>query len=190
MVTKKSEGGTWVTITDVAGALDAVAQSAVEGERRLMIAVLAHALRSLFHDAAKPGRGAARRLQQDLRWLTSSDRDDPFAFVRVNALGPPLELFRSRLSGVVPVPQAWGTGAPARSRASPGHRRLIRRASGDDRAWRPGHLQRSVLLLPTKLQTGFGSGPVNSISQHWPLAAMGGETTKVTRTGSAPTAIG
>ena len=57
--------------------------SAAEGERRLMIAVLLHALRSLFRDAERPGRGAIRRLRQDLRWLTSQDQSDVFAFERI-----------------------------------------------------------------------------------------------------------
>lgn len=87
MLTKRSESGTWIAGTDAA-MLDATHQSATEGERRLLIAVMAHALRSLFHDASKPGRGAARRLQQDLRWLTSEDRADLFSFERIcEALG-------------------------------------------------------------------------------------------------------
>jgi hypothetical protein len=53
------------------------------GERRLMVAVLVHALRSVFRDAERPGRGALRRLRQDVRWLTSPDRSDLFAFERI-----------------------------------------------------------------------------------------------------------
>jgi hypothetical protein len=63
--------------------LDGAAAATVEGERRLMIAILAHALRSLLHDAQRPGRGAIRRLRQDLKWLTSRDMDDTFAFERI-----------------------------------------------------------------------------------------------------------
>jgi hypothetical protein len=48
-----------------------------------MVAVLAHALRSVFRDAERPGRGAIRRLRQDVRWLTSPDRSDLFAFERI-----------------------------------------------------------------------------------------------------------
>jgi hypothetical protein len=83
MLTRRSESGVWVTSKDVPDLLDEAARSAVEGERRLLIAVLASALRGLFRDAEKPGRGAARRLRQDLRWLTSHDRTEIFAFERI-----------------------------------------------------------------------------------------------------------
>jgi hypothetical protein len=53
------------------------------GERRLLVAVLAHALRGMFRDAERPGRGAIRRLRQDVRWLTSPDRTDVFGFERI-----------------------------------------------------------------------------------------------------------
>jgi hypothetical protein len=83
MMTRKSESGTWVAVHDSPAMLDINAPSAAEGERRLMIAVLVHALRSLFRDAERPGRGAIRRLRQDLRWLTSPDQTDVFAFERI-----------------------------------------------------------------------------------------------------------
>ena len=82
MLTRKSESGTWVTANDTP-LLDANTPTVAEGERRLMIAVLVHALRSMFRDAEKPGRGALRRLRQDLKWITSPDRDDLFAFERI-----------------------------------------------------------------------------------------------------------
>lgn len=79
---RKSEAGTWVPASQPVSQSEAAA-NLVEGERRLMTAVLVHALRSLFHDAERPGRGAARRLRQDLRWLTSPERDDLFSFERI-----------------------------------------------------------------------------------------------------------
>ena len=97
--------------------LDAASQAVMEGERRLMIAVMAHALRGLFHDAAKPGRGAARRLQQDLRWLISSDRTDLFSFERIcEALGLEGERIRQRVLAELNLTVAPTTLAPRRSR--------------------------------------------------------------------------
>ena len=83
MLTRRSDAGTWVAANDLPSLLDATRADAAEGERRLMIAVLVHALRSLFRDAEKPGRGALRRLRQDMRWLTSPDRTDLFTFERI-----------------------------------------------------------------------------------------------------------
>jgi hypothetical protein len=78
---RRSDAGTWVPIRNAGG--DDSTASVTEGERRLMTAVLVHGLRSLFQDAARPGRGAARRLRQDLRWLTSADRNELFSFERI-----------------------------------------------------------------------------------------------------------
>jgi len=83
MLTRKSDTGIWVAANDAPALLDATRAEVAEGERRLLIAVLVHALRSLFRDAEKPGRGALRRLRQDLRWLTSPDRADLFTFERI-----------------------------------------------------------------------------------------------------------
>jgi hypothetical protein len=89
MLSRKSETGIWIAVDEgMSGAAIERSETVVAGERRLMIAVLANALRSLFRDADRPGRGAARRLRQDLGWLTSRDRVDPFAFERIcEALG-------------------------------------------------------------------------------------------------------
>jgi hypothetical protein len=83
MLTRKSESGTWIAANDTPSSLDPNAPNVLEGERRLMIAVLVHALRGIFRDAEKPGRGALRRLRQDVRWLTSADCTDLFAFERI-----------------------------------------------------------------------------------------------------------
>ena len=83
MLTRKSDTGTWVAANDVPALLESTRGDVAEGERRLLIAVLVHALRSLFRDAEKPGRGALRRLRQDMRWLTSPDRTDLFTFERI-----------------------------------------------------------------------------------------------------------
>ncbi len=87
MLTRRSESGTWVAANDTP-LLDPHMPAVADGERRLLIAVLAHALRGMFRDAEKPGRGALRRLRQDVKWLTSEDRTDVFAFERIcEALG-------------------------------------------------------------------------------------------------------
>lgn len=118
MLTKRSESGTWVAGTDAA-MLDATTQSRIEGERRLMIAVMAHALRGLFHDASKPGRGAARRLQQDLRWLTSPDRSDLFSFERIcEALGLDGDRIRQRVLAELNVSVGTASPMPQRTRRS------------------------------------------------------------------------
>jgi hypothetical protein len=99
--------------------LDATTQSRIEGERRLMIAVMAHALRGLFHDASKPGRGAARRLQQDLRWLTSPDRSDLFSFERIcEALGLDGDRIRQRVLAELNVSVGTASPMPQRTRRS------------------------------------------------------------------------
>jgi hypothetical protein len=86
MLTRKSETGTWVAVNE-SPMLDGPTVASA-GERRLLVAVLVHALRSVFRDAERPGRGAIRRLRQDVRWLTSPDRTDVFAFERIcEALG-------------------------------------------------------------------------------------------------------
>jgi hypothetical protein len=65
-----------------------------------MIAVLTHALRSVFHEAGRPGRGAARRLRQDVGWFTSADRSDAFSFERIcEALAIDPEPIRARVLG-------------------------------------------------------------------------------------------
>jgi hypothetical protein len=99
MLSRKSETGAWIAIDEGASAAALERSEAiVAGERRLMIAVLANALRSLFRDADRPGRGAARRLRQDLGWLTSQDRVDPFAFERIcEALGLDASRIRGRV---------------------------------------------------------------------------------------------
>jgi hypothetical protein len=48
----------------------------------------------------------------------------------------------------------------------------------------------SGCAAPRPWQTGFGPGRVNSIPHHGPFDATGGDTTNVTRTGSAPGASG
>jgi hypothetical protein len=97
MLTRRSDSGVWVSLDDAMFALDHDGRPAV-GERRLMVAVVAHALRSLFRDAAQPGRGAARRLRQDLQWLTSPNRSDPFAFERIcEAIGLDPARIRDRI---------------------------------------------------------------------------------------------
>jgi hypothetical protein len=80
---QQSDSGGWVALNHLTVGDDSPAACIVEGERRLMTAVLVHALRSLRQDAERPGRGAARRLHQDLDWLTSSERTGVFCFERI-----------------------------------------------------------------------------------------------------------
>jgi hypothetical protein len=123
MLTRRSESGVWATSKDVPDLLDEAAQSAVEGERRLLIAVLANALRGLFRDAEKPGRGAARRLRQDLRWLTSNDRTEIFAFERIcEALSLDPDRIRGRILNDLGVQTMTAVLEPASRRRQPSPR--------------------------------------------------------------------
>ena len=88
-----------------------------------------------------------------------------------------------RTKASFPDGELWRSGTQWRAPPGPS----IRRRAG---ACAVDHLQRSVPLLPVNVHTGFGSGPVNSISQHWPFEAIGGDTTNVTRIGAAPGATG
>jgi len=117
MVMRRSDNGVWVSGADPIAAIGAANGS--EGERRLMIAVLAHALRSLFSDAVRPGRGAARRLRQDLRWLVSDDRTDPFSFERIcEALDVDADRIRSHVLSDLGDQTAVLMAEPARPRRS------------------------------------------------------------------------
>jgi hypothetical protein len=99
MLARKSDSGVWAPLDTTPNMiLDSTVATTVEGERRLMSAILAHALRSLLHDAQRPGRGAIRRLRQDLKWLTCGDVDDVFAFERIcEALGLDASRIRRRV---------------------------------------------------------------------------------------------
>jgi hypothetical protein len=66
---------------DVPGIGLANGRFATRGERRLMLAVLEDALRTLL--GARHGRTSAKRVRQELAWFTSGDRSDPFAFERI-----------------------------------------------------------------------------------------------------------
>lgn len=117
MLTRKSDSGTWIAANDTP-LLDGGAPSIAEGERRLMIAVLVHALRGMFRDAEKPGRGALRRLRQDLKWLTSPDRSDLFAFERIcESIGISSEAVRAHvLKELGAVTQLLAAAPPTRRR--------------------------------------------------------------------------
>jgi hypothetical protein len=98
MLTRKSETGTWVAVNE-SPMLDGPTVASA-GERRLLVAVLVHALRSMFRDAERPGRGAIRRLRQDVRWLNSPDRTEVFAFERIcEALGTDASRLRQYVLG-------------------------------------------------------------------------------------------
>jgi hypothetical protein len=94
--------------------------SAAEGERRLMIAVLLHALRGVYRDAERPGRGALRRLRQDLGWLRSDDRSDVFAFERIcESIGVDAERIRRRVIGELGPVLQLVDAPPSRRRRAP-----------------------------------------------------------------------
>ena len=116
MLTRKSETGTWIAVSE-SPMLDTVTPASA-GERRLLVAVLVHALRSLFRDAERPGRGAIRRLRQDVRWLTCKDVSDVFAFERIcEALAIDADRLRQHVLGELgPVLQLLE--APPRRRRS------------------------------------------------------------------------
>jgi hypothetical protein len=120
MLTRRSDNGVWITANDSPGLLGAAAaEAAAEGERRLLIAVLVHALRSLFRDAEKPGRGALRRLRQDLRWLTSPDRSDLFTFERIcEAIGVDAARIRQHVLDELGAVTQLLEARPARTRRS------------------------------------------------------------------------
>ena len=119
MLTRKSDNGTWVASNDAPAMLDMVRSEVAEGERRLLIAVLVHALRSLFRDAEKPGRGALRRLRQDLRWLTSPDRSDLFTFERIcEAIGIDSQRIRQHVLDELGAVTQLLEARPPRSRRS------------------------------------------------------------------------
>ena len=119
MLTRKSDNGTWVASNDAPAMLDMVRSEVAEGERRLLIAVLVHALRSLFRDAEKPGRGALRRLRQDLRWLTSPDRSDLFTFERIcEAIGIDSQRIRQHVLDELGAVTQLLEARPTRSRRS------------------------------------------------------------------------
>ena len=119
MLTRKSDNGTWVASNDAPAMLDMIRTDVAEGERRLLIAVLVHALRSLFRDAEKPGRGALRRLRQDLRWLTSPDRSDLFTFERIcEAIGVDSHRIRQHVLDELGAVTQLLEARPARSRRS------------------------------------------------------------------------
>ena len=115
MMTRKSESGTWVAVNE-SPLSDGPAVSA--GERRLMVAVLVHALRSVFRDAERPGRGAIRRLRQDVRWLTSPDQSEVFAFERIcEALGIDAGRLRGYVLGEIGAVLQLLEATPRRRRA-------------------------------------------------------------------------
>jgi hypothetical protein len=118
MMTRKTESGAWVAVSDSPVILETIPTTA-EGERRLLIAVLLHALRSLFRDAERPGRGAIRRLRQDLRWLTSPDRTELFAFERIcEAIGIDAHRVRQHILGELGAATQLLDAPPRRQRRS------------------------------------------------------------------------
>jgi len=66
------------------------------GERRLLLATLEDALRTLL--GGRWGRRHSKYQREDLDWLMSDDRADPFTYLRIcDALGIDAEWLRSRV---------------------------------------------------------------------------------------------
>jgi hypothetical protein len=62
------------------------------GERRLLLAILEDAIRTLL------GSRHPKHQREDLDWLMSEDRTDPFTYLRIcDALGIDAEWLRSRV---------------------------------------------------------------------------------------------
>jgi len=82
-----------------------------------MLAILAHALRSLFCNAEKSGRNAARRVREDLRRFTSRSRTCVFAFESIcEALDLGASRIRARVLGALGGRAAILSMSPTRPR--------------------------------------------------------------------------
>jgi hypothetical protein len=95
------------------------------GERRLMLAVLEDAIRTLL--LARRAAVPRKRLLRDLAWLESTSRADPFAFESIcDVLGIDPGWLRGRLVAGVPVavrgPRARGPRTPIRRAIDAGGR--------------------------------------------------------------------
>jgi hypothetical protein len=91
----------------------------VYGERRLMLAVLEDAIRTLL--LARRSRVPRKRLLRELAWLQSTSVSEPFAFESIcDVLGLDPGYLRGRL--------VRGVFVPARSERSRGPRTGIRRS--------------------------------------------------------------
>ena len=89
------------------------------GERRLMLAVLEDAIRSLL--LAKRSRITRKRAMSELEWLQSTDVSEPFAFESIcDVLGIDSGYLRQRLMS--------GAFVPARGGPVRGPRTAIRRS--------------------------------------------------------------
>jgi hypothetical protein len=95
-------------------AMDATSgRLATGGERRLMLAVLEDALRTL--SGARLGRTNPTWIRRELDWFTSTERGDPFTFERLcEALEIDASWLRQRVLGAY-----WRVGARSLLRASP-----------------------------------------------------------------------
>jgi hypothetical protein len=94
------------------------------GERRLMLAVLEDAIRTLL--LARRTAIPRKRLLRDLEWVESTSQTEPFAFETIcDVLGIDPGYLRGRL--------ATGAFVPARGPHSRGPRTAIRRSEGTGR---------------------------------------------------------
>ena len=99
----------YATVAPPVGASDPPLASG--GERRLMLAVLEDALRTLL--GARLGRTNPASMRRELAWLMSPDRSHPFTFERVcDALGIDAHWLRRRT-----LDAFWSSGVRAVLRA-------------------------------------------------------------------------
>jgi hypothetical protein len=93
------------------------------GERRLMLAVLEDAIRTLL--LAKRTAVSRKRLLREIAWFESRSQSEPFAFETIcDVLGIDPGYLRGRLVGgtVVPVRESHARGPRTRIRRSEGPR--------------------------------------------------------------------
>ena len=106
------------TIAPTIGASDG--RLAMQGERRLMLAVLEDGLRTLL--GARLGRTNPKWVRRELDWLTSEDRSAPFAYESLcDALDIDASWLRHRVLDAIRMPAAHAFGgAPAAGRRRTG----------------------------------------------------------------------
>ena len=86
------------------------------GERKLMLAALEDALRTLL--GLRHGTTVAEWRRKDYDWLTSRDRSEPFAFENIcDVLGIDASYLRGRVLAAI-FPSARSSGEPLRAAAA------------------------------------------------------------------------
>jgi len=83
--TRAPRRSVWCDLDDGGDDYDSVYKSSrpAMSERRLMLAVLRGSIRTLVHCARSQRPRASRQRREELTWLTSGDRNEPFAFENI-----------------------------------------------------------------------------------------------------------